>query len=141
MNVGFPMTHHVAKQAAMLAGWEDLRRELDAWGETGAAARFWWRDDDAVAATAPLDRLLGLADGLPLALAVIPAQLETSLAAAVARDPGVAILQHGWSHANHAPPGAKKIELGADRPAREVVRELREGLRRLAGQFGDRFLP
>jgi hypothetical protein len=141
LNVGFPMTHHVAKHAAMMAGWEDLRRELDAWGETGAAARFWWRDDDAVAATAALDRLLGLADGLPLALAVIPAQLEASLAAAVSRDPGAAILQHGWSHANHAAPGAKKVELGIDRPGREVLRELRAGLRRLAGQFGERFLP
>jgi peptidoglycan/xylan/chitin deacetylase (PgdA/CDA1 family) len=135
------MTQHVARRAAVLAGWDDLRLELDTWEEMGATATFWWRDDDAVAASPALDRLLALADGVPLGLAVIPARAEKSLAAAIANDPGAAILQHGWAHANHAADGAKKAELGADRLVAEVVAELRQGRRRLEDLFGARFIP
>src|SRR5689334_23564660 len=39
-------------------------------GAAGHIAALWWRDDDAVAATAQLDALLHLAAGVPLALAV-----------------------------------------------------------------------
>lgn len=124
-----------------MAGWDDLRCELDAWGQMGGTATFWWRDDDAVAGSPALDRLLALADGAPLGLAVIPAHAEPSLAAALARDPEVAVLQHGWAHANHAPAGAKKAELGADRDAAVAVAELTDGCALLRRLFGDRFIP
>ena len=39
--------------------WDRLEREIDAWAAAGREATLWWRDDDAVAATAELERLLG----------------------------------------------------------------------------------
>ena len=46
---------------------------------SGRPVALWWRDDDAVADTPALRRLLEIAT-VPLALAVIPARLEPSLA-------------------------------------------------------------
>ena len=45
----------------MMAEWPDLIAELDRWEEAGQVATLWWRDDDAVAPTARLDRLLSIA--------------------------------------------------------------------------------
>lgn len=126
--------------------WDALRAELDAWADAGRTATFWWRDDDAVEPTPALDRLCALAGaaGVPLALAVIPAHATAALARALDAHPGgrpgVSVIQHGWSHANHAPPGAKKTELGAERPADAVLAELAAGRERLAALFGGRFV-
>lgn len=116
---------------------------LDAAAAEGQAIRFWWRDDDAEAVTSALERLLALAGrhALPLGLAVIPQGATPALAARLAEEPRIAVLQHGWRHANHAPPGGKKMELGADRPLPEVLGELAEGRARLDALFGPRFLP
>jgi hypothetical protein len=104
---------------------------------------FWWRDDDAETPTPELDRLIALAarHRLPLALAVIPAGATQDLAARVRAAAGLTVLQHGWRHANHAPPDAKKAELGAGRPVGEVLGELAAGRDRLGLLFGERFLP
>ena len=69
--------------------WDRLDRELAAWAAEGREATFWWRDDDAVAATPALDRLLRLTEsgGVPLALAVIPAPAEPGLAERLATQP------------------------------------------------------
>jgi peptidoglycan/xylan/chitin deacetylase (PgdA/CDA1 family) len=122
------------------ADWSDLVAELDRWAGAGRAATLWWRDDDAVAATPQLDRLLRLAVGIPLALAVIPALAAPGLAEALAGTPDVAVLQHGWRHASHARHG-KNSEYPASRPAAEVARELAAGRERLARLFGVRALP
>lgn len=121
------------------ATWDDLCGELDAWATAGRTAGLWWRDDDAVAPTPALERLRALADrhGVPLALAVIPERAEAGLADAGG---GAAILQHGWSHANHAAANAKKTELVATRLDRTLA-ELAAGRDRLAHLFGDRALP
>lgn len=139
--------------------WTALQHELDAWQAAGLAATLWWRDDDAVAPTAALDRLLDLAaeHGAPLALAVIPAEAEIALAArldaqaAKARKAEVPkaevpkaevhVLQHGWAHRNNAAEGAKKCELvdPARRPC--LPEELRRGRLRLEEIFGARFRP
>jgi hypothetical protein len=105
--------------------------------------RFWWRDDDAVDATPSLDRLLALASRhrLPVALAVIPRDATAALAARLSREERVTVLQHGWSHANHAGPGERKIELDLHRPPAAVLEELRRGRDRMAALFGARFLP
>jgi len=60
-----------------------LYRELDEWNFAGVAASMWWRDDDAQAPSAALDRALELAQKYhaPLALAVIPHGLDDALAA------------------------------------------------------------
>ncbi len=125
------------------ADWKDLVAELDAWAGTHRTATFWWRDDDAVAPTAELARMTALSDrtGAPLALAVIPAEVDPALAEVMERSPAISVLQHGWSHRNHAVPPAKKCELGADRPARAVLAELAEGKAVLERLFGPRALP
>ena len=104
---------------------------------------FWWRDDDAVDVTPALERLLALARrfDLPLALAVIPQGANEALATRLADEPLVRVLQHGWSHANHAGPDEKKMELGAHRPLSAVTGELRGGLDRLSALFPETFLP
>ncbi|MGH7029984.1 MAG: polysaccharide deacetylase family protein, partial [Stellaceae bacterium] len=107
-----------------MARWSDLSHELDRWGDEGRIATLWWRDDDAAAPGGRLDRLLEIAGTVPVALAVIPAAAELGLAARLgapaARSgaaPPIAVLQHGWSHANHAnrAAGAKKSEFSAAR--------------------------
>ncbi|MGJ4858626.1 glycosyltransferase [Labrys sp. La1] len=133
-----------AQRAENLAqAWTRLDQAL----ATRREVRLWWRDDDAVSATPALDRLLALAHrhGLPLSLAVIPAAASPSLIEAVAEErdvdaQAVDILVHGYAHANHAPPGAKKQELG-HRPAAEVLAELGQGLSTLRSSFGARCLP
>src|SRR5216684_8019215 len=70
------------------ADWLDLERELDAWRAAGRSATLWWRDDDAVRPTPALDRLLAIAAGVPLALAVIPGPTGAPLAERLVSCPG-----------------------------------------------------
>ncbi len=124
--------------------WARLERELEAWRHAGRRASLWWRDDDATAPGGALDRLLGLAErlGLPLSLAVVPADAAPALAARLAgSDATIDVLQHGWAHANHAAPGAKKSELGPERPLELRLDELTRGRQRLRELFGPRALP
>jgi hypothetical protein len=134
-------------------GWQALADELAAWADAGRRATFWWRDDDAGPATPPLRRLLDLArgSGLPLAVAVVPAWLTDEGAAVLAgAPPGAAVVQHGWAHANHEPAAApgpggparrvKGAECGAARPAPAVLAEIAAGRARLAG-LGPRVRP
>ncbi len=123
-----------------MTGWSGLERELDAWAGAGAAATFWWRDDDASAPGDALDRLLRMTGEMPLALAVIPAAAIPALGERL-RATGVAVLQHGYAHANHAAAGEKKNELGPHRPIDMVLSELDTGRRHLASLFGERALP
>ncbi|MBB4305074.1 peptidoglycan/xylan/chitin deacetylase (PgdA/CDA1 family) [Rhodobium orientis] len=116
---------------------------LDKAAAAGTRLSFWWRDDDAVAPSPALDRLLALRAryGVPLALAVIPEGAAAALAERLASEPAVAVLQHGWAHANHQPDGEKNAELGNARPADEVLAELARGRERLFGLFDDRLRP
>lgn len=126
-----------------MTGWPDLSRELDAWGEAGLTATFWWRDDDAATATPALDRLLALraAREAPMALAVIPARADETLAKRLAVAPEVAVLQHGWTHANHAMIGAPKAEFGPDRDTAFMLGELARGWIAIGTLFGTAALP
>lgn len=123
--------------------WDDLTRELDLWAEAGRVASLWWRDDDAVEPTPALARLVDLAgaQGLALGLAVIPVGAGEPLAGALAPHPHVTVLQHGYRHQSHAPPGRPAIECGGDRPVGTVIDEMRDGRRLLARLFGSRFAP
>ncbi|HUA50624.1 MAG TPA: hypothetical protein VMB81_00595, partial [Candidatus Sulfotelmatobacter sp.] len=59
--------------AALDDPWNALEREFAQWAAAGRTATLWWRDDDAVAPSAALDRLLTLGAGrAPVALAVVP---------------------------------------------------------------------
>jgi hypothetical protein len=119
-------------------------------------ATLWWRDDDAAAASAELDRLLVVARDVPIALAVIPALADRGLAAQLASAAApVGVLQHGWRHADHAT-GGRKNEFPPERPQPAAAADLFAGRARLAELFGgtalavlappwnrfaDRFLP
>ena len=126
-----------------MANWsETLCRELDEWHRAKRAATLWWRDDDAQSPSAELDRLLDLSQrhGAPLALAVIPRGMDGALASRLESE-SVAVLQHGFSHCNHAPPDEKKAELGDHRPAAVIHDELATGFAMLKEAFAAQFLP
>jgi len=91
-----------------------LHAEFDRWAAMNMAAPIWWRDDDAVADSLALDRLLDLSAkfAVPLTLAVIPKPVEQSLANRIQGNELITVAQHGWSHANHGAAGEKTIELG-----------------------------
>jgi hypothetical protein len=120
------------------AAWARLAAELDRWPH--GTATLWWRDDDAGRASPAFDRLLALASAqrVPLALAVVPAWLEEAVAAQIRSAPGgVHVLQHGYAHRNHEPPGpggtrGKPAELGSARPPDVATAELGAGWARLA---------
>jgi hypothetical protein len=120
--------------------WRPLEIALERWSTAGRQADFWLRDDDAIEPTPALDRLIALtqAQDVPLTLAVIPAHARESLAAVVESSPLVTPVVHGWSHENHAPAAQKKQELGPHRPIADVLDELAEARRRMAGLFGSR---
>jgi hypothetical protein len=126
--------------------WPDLLVELDRWEAAGKVATLWWRDDDAVAPTPRLDRLLSIAPAVPLSLAVIPMGAERELAGWLgccprpAPNASVHVLQHGWRHLNHARVG-KKSEFTVDRLSAEVTFDLAAGRERLDALFGTRALP
>lgn len=130
----------------MMLKWPDLMAEFDRWEEAGKVATLWWRDDDAVTPTASLGRLLSIASGVPVSLAVIPADAEQELAEWLAcylrsaPKACVAVLQHGWRHLNHSGIG-KKSEFPAGRARPEVASELAAGRARLSDLFGIRAQP
>jgi hypothetical protein len=125
-----------------MTGWDELERELDLWGAAGRTATLWWRDDDATAPSQSLDRALALqrSAAVPLALAVIPGRATQPLCERLSGETGVFVMQHGWRHDNHAPPGAPKAELGSHRPASFVLGELARGRLVLDRLFGGRWL-
>ncbi|WP_428676694.1 polysaccharide deacetylase family protein [Reyranella sp.] len=125
-----------------MSGWQALADEAARWRDAGRTAELWWRDDDAIDATPSLDRLVGLVRDTqtPLALAVVPAQATPALAARLAGEPEVDVLQHGYAHANHALGSEKKIELGVQRPAMMTLGELATGWMALERLFGSRAL-
>jgi peptidoglycan/xylan/chitin deacetylase (PgdA/CDA1 family) len=139
------MSNPLDKDGVTTPGWSDLVDEFDQWGADGRVATLWWRDDDAAIATKQLDRFTSIVDDTPIALAVIPAASNLELAAWLARRAGspltrgIAVLQHGWRHANRAVNG-KKSEFPPERSSRSVATDLAAGRARLAALFGVRAL-
>jgi hypothetical protein len=126
-----------------MSSWQDLDREIGLWAAAGRRATLWWRDDDAVADTPALRRLLDVARA-PLALAVIPEGAGADLAAVLDRQPGApgaTVFQHGFRHRNNAAPDAKKCEFPDGRAPEVSADELRRGRDRLTALFPRRFLP
>ncbi|HSO43734.1 MAG TPA: polysaccharide deacetylase family protein [Rhodospirillales bacterium] len=114
--------------------WTTLKQELDLWSLADRLATLWWRDDDATHASGELDRLLAISERtqVPVALAVIPRDIHVSLNQRVSRCGSAWALQHGWSHANHAPEADRQEEFGPHRPLDVMLAELSEGWRRIA---------
>jgi hypothetical protein len=111
--------------------------------DAGFEPAFWWRDDDAVADTPALARLLALSRDLrlPVALAVVPARAERSLAARLADEPLATALVHGLAHANHAPPRERKAEFGPHRPLPVLVQEAEQALAAARAALGPKVVP
>lgn len=82
-----------------------LEAELAHWASAGRRPALWWRDDDARAMTASLERLLAVRGGAPLALAVIPDGDLRGLAAGLNGQVNVIVGQHGSHHRNHRAEG------------------------------------
>jgi predicted deacetylase len=118
--------------------WLDtVRVALD---EADSPRPFFFRDDDAGwrddRLRAVLDRFA--ARGLPVDVAVIPAELTPGLASELrvrVRDTGVRVHQHGYAHANHEATG-RKCEFGQAREAAAQARDIAEGRRRMRDAFG-----
>lgn len=121
-------------------GWVLLAAELRRWTRQGRRPQFWWRDDDARAATPALAQLIACAapDAIPLALAVIPAGLESSLVVLLKSQPLISVLQHGVDHLDGGPPG-QPSQFPRQAPVAEVAARLRRGWAQLAAF--DRRLP
>ena len=127
-------------RAAIEHEWSVLDAVLSTIAQSGDRLEVWWRDDDAIAPTPALTRLLSLSQAMqaPVALAVIPASAQPELNACLPL--GCDVLVHGWAHTNHAPADAKKQELG-HRPMDVIASELRDARARLAALFGTKALP
>ncbi len=123
--------------------WAPLDTALKQAADRNCPLSFWWRDDDAVADTPALDRLLKLACAYDagVGLAVIPSSLEASLASRLTDETSALALVHGWSHANHAPADAKKAEFGAYRPLPIMVAEAQRALHVASDRLGSKLLP
>jgi len=98
----------------------------------------WWRDDDAVAPSPALDRLLGLSArfDVPVALAAIPLLATQALARHLADETRVDIIVHGLAHRNHSPPGQLSSELGIGQPLLDRMAALYGAHERLRRMFG-----
>jgi len=81
-----------------------LLRELARWHAAGHRPLFWWRDDDARGISPSLNRLLLIAEGLPLSIAVIPEGVSVTLARHLTKIRTVTIAQHGIDHVNQRQP-------------------------------------
>jgi hypothetical protein len=123
--------------------WQPLRDELRRLADAGRSVSLWFRDDDAIEPTAPLERLLEVtrSHAVPLSLAVIPAFTGAPLAERLQREAHASVTVHGWSHENHAAADRKKQELGADRPQEAVLAELRAGFGKLETLYPQQFVP
>src|SRR5918999_1078613 len=107
-----------------------------------AAVPFFFRDDDAGWGDARLVALLDLfaARGLPVDLAVIPAELDAGLARELVARPAVGLHQHGYAHANHEREG-RKCEFGPSRPEAVQRADVEAGRARLLALLGLRLDP
>ncbi|MTI09329.1 polysaccharide deacetylase family protein [Curvivirga aplysinae] len=121
--------------------WVYFTAELDNWAKEGAIAEFWWRDDDAVANTSALQKLMTATDHTPISLAVIPDQLEESLQPFTSQHKQITIVQHGFAHVNHAPTEEKKAEFRDHRSKEVMTEELKKGHSLLKEVFGGQFKP
>ena len=126
-----------------MTGWIALSRELDNWQQQNRTVQLWWRDDDADRAGDAVRRMMQISQAfdVPVAIAVSPAIVSSSLAHLVEKEFRCAVLQHGYAHINHAPVDQKKCELGDHRQIDVVLEELSEGRTQMQKLFGEHFLP
>lgn len=121
--------------------WAELQHELQ---QQPSPVKLWWRDDDAVEDSAPLQQLLSLTRQHQVAvhLAVIPQCLQPSLDCI--QQPEYRslcfVMQHGIRHQSHALEGQRKVELGGGRAINDIINDLAEGRHLLAQHFSDQYV-
>jgi len=115
-----------------------LARSLDA---APRPVDVFFRDDDAGWEDARLLELIArfAEHGLPLDLAVIPAELDEPLAAQL-RDSHAGLHQHGYAHTNHQVEG-RKCEFGPARDKAAQREDIARGQGTLQALLGDRLDP
>lgn len=124
-----------------MSSWQMLAEEIQQWT---SPVQFWWRDDDAIANSGALQRLLMLAEqfSIPVHLAVIPNSLQTSLS--VISKPqhrqNSYVLQHGFDHQSYALDGQRKIELGGSQNRVHLRDKLAAGQQLLRSRFAEQYL-
>lgn len=120
-----------------MADFAPIREALATAEKSDTTITFWWRDDDVVADTTSLSRLLEMRQrhDIPLALAAIPATVDEAVARQISGTEKTCILLHGYTHTNHAPPQEKKAEFGPHRSIEAMVQEIGNGTRRLRDIF------
>ena len=120
-----------------------LEAELAEWRALRCRPRLWWRDDDARRPTPQLDRLLALADKIPLALAIIPSGNVYALGKCLSGLANVTIAQHGVDHVNRRAPGASPGENPLGASAGQITARIAAGRERmtLAGLKPALFVP
>jgi hypothetical protein len=118
-----------------------LRNLLHSLDESGQPVVVFFRDDDAGWEDERLLELIGrFADhGLPLDLAVIPAELTEPLAASLL-ERHAGLHQHGYAHTNHQLEG-RKCEFGPARDRAAQRADISAGQDRLRALLGDRLDP
>lgn len=95
--------------------------ELAHWRALGARPSIWWRDDDARAWTPALDRLIRVADGRPLAIAIIPDGDLGGLQRGLGPLRNILVSQHGSDHVNRRRPEEPVGEHAADASAASIA--------------------
>jgi hypothetical protein len=118
-----------------------LRNLLTSLSGTTEPVEVFFRDDDAGWGD---ERLLELIDrfsehGLPLDLAVIPAELTEGLAEQLRTRP-VGLHQHGYAHTDHQVEG-RKCEFGPARSRSQQLADIAAGQERLRALLGARLDP
>lgn len=119
-----------------------LREEFAHWQRAGRECPLWWRDDDLIADTPALRRLVEMAtrNHVPVLMAVIPGRVAETLARDTASMAALSFCQHGYRHRNHEPEGAPPSEFGPARTLDAMAEDLHTGFDRMSGLFGARFL-
>ena len=118
-----------------------MRNLLLSLDRTIAPVDVFFRDDDAGWEDERLLELIArfAEHGLPLDLAVIPAELHEELAAAL-RGVHAGLHQHGYAHTNHQVEG-RKCEFGPARDRAAQRADIAAGQARLRALLGDRVDP
>ncbi|MBV9112723.1 MAG: glycosyl transferase family 28 [Hyphomicrobiales bacterium] len=132
-----------ARALAVSGAWEKLHLALEEIANAGETLAVWWRDDDVVAPSPALDRLLRLSKlfEAPVALAAIPLLATEALADRLAAEPRVDIIVHGLAHRNHSPQGQLSSELGIGQPLLDRMAALYGAQARLRRLFGPKVVP
>lgn len=120
---------------------ERVLATLDGLAGAGRTVALWWRDDDLERPTPALAAMLDVLGehGIAPALAAVPGRVVPDAVAAIG-DSRARLFVHGWMHADHAGPDARKAEFGPQRPAGGRLAEIAVACRRLAAIGGDRTL-